>query len=49
MMSLSLKDKGISFGVHLNTGKCESITKTASVSVTPLTFFIQLDIRNSSL
>ena len=45
----SLKDKGISFGVHLNTGKCESITKTASVSFAPLTDFLQLDIRNSLL
>ena len=45
----TLKDKGISFGVHLNTGKCESITKTASASVALLTDFIPLDVRNSSL
>ena len=38
----SIRDKGISFGVHINTGKCESITKTASVSVAPLTDFVQL-------
>ena len=43
----SLKIKGISFGVH-NTGKCESITKTASVPVAPLIDFVQFDIRNSS-
>ena len=45
----SLIDKSISFGVHLNISKCESITKTASVSVAPLTDFVQLDIRNSTL
>ena len=44
-----LKDKGISFGVHLNTVKCERVTKMASVCVAQLTNFIRLDIRNSSL
>ena len=46
---ISLKDKGISFGVHLNTRKCESITKTASVSVAPLTDFVHFDIIISTL
>ena len=45
----SLKDKDISFSVHLNTGKCESITKITPVSVASLTDFVQPDIKNSSL
>ena len=43
------KDKDISFSVHLNSGKYESITKRAPVSVASLTDFVQPDIKNSSL
>ena len=46
---MSLRARIKAFGVYVNTDKCESITKTASVSVTPLTDFVQLDIRNYTL
>ena len=49
MISLRLKIKAFHFCVHLNNGKCESITKMASESVAQLTDFVQPNIRNSSL